>query len=211
MHADRLGRFKADIYLMSPPCQPYTRTGHQNQAADPRSKSFLAFLTALPILEAENKAPKYFFIENVQGFEVSQPWSPTTHKNSDTRELLAKTTQAAHYHFQEFLINPMHLGIPNSRTRYYFMAKHVSLGPLKDQELDGQLLRSGVAEDARWKRFCSEKLQSNLQPTPSLNSFFNLPMRNLEPYRIPQKVMRSPPKPNKQIFDKHAMVYGMLV
>ncbi|KAJ9080707.1 C-5 cytosine-specific DNA methylase [Entomophthora muscae] len=63
MNADKLGRFKADIYLMSPPCQPYTRTGHQNQAADPRSKSFLAFLEALPILDANNKAPKYLFIE----------------------------------------------------------------------------------------------------------------------------------------------------
>ncbi|KAJ9080706.1 C-5 cytosine-specific DNA methylase [Entomophthora muscae] len=93
----------------------------------------------------------------------------------------------------------MHLGIPNSRTRYYFMAKHVSLGPFKDQKLDGQLLRSDMAEDACWKNFCSTNLHSNFQATPTLSDFFGLPMHNLESYRIPKK-----------IFDKHAMVYDIV-
>ncbi len=36
--------YQADIFLMSPPCQPFTRNGKQEGSADPRCKSFLFLL-----------------------------------------------------------------------------------------------------------------------------------------------------------------------
>lgn len=57
----------ADIWTMSPPCQPYTRIGLQQGSVDARAKSFLHLLKVLG--EMENK-PKYILVENVKGFEV---------------------------------------------------------------------------------------------------------------------------------------------
>ena len=47
-----LDKHQADIWLMSPPCQPFTRRGLQLHDADPRSASFLHLLQLLPVLQA---------------------------------------------------------------------------------------------------------------------------------------------------------------
>ena len=49
--ASALDSFKADIWLMSPPCQPFTRRGLQLHAADRRSASFTHLLELLPSLK----------------------------------------------------------------------------------------------------------------------------------------------------------------
>ncbi len=49
--AAALDSFKADIWLMSPPCQPFTRRGLQLHAADRRSASFVHLLEILPSLK----------------------------------------------------------------------------------------------------------------------------------------------------------------
>lgn len=53
---------------MSPPCQPYTRTGRTQGSKDNRSKSF-TYLIGL--LDQMKNPPKWMLIENVKGFEVS--------------------------------------------------------------------------------------------------------------------------------------------
>ncbi|XP_072268880.1 tRNA (cytosine(38)-C(5))-methyltransferase [Pyxicephalus adspersus] len=98
-----------DMILMSPPCQPFTRIGLQGDVSDPRAKSFLYVLEVLPRLQ---KTPKYILLENVKGFE-----------SSEARGTLIKTLQSCGYHFQEFLLSPTCLGIPNSRLRYFLIAK----------------------------------------------------------------------------------------
>ncbi|XP_040208399.1 tRNA (cytosine(38)-C(5))-methyltransferase [Rana temporaria] len=98
-----------DMILMSPPCQPFTRIGLQGDVSDPRAKSFLYVLEVLPRLQ---KTPKYILLENVKGFE-----------SSEARGTLIKTLQNCGYHFQEFLLSPTCLGIPNSRLRYFLIAK----------------------------------------------------------------------------------------
>ncbi|XP_063306850.1 tRNA (cytosine(38)-C(5))-methyltransferase isoform X1 [Pelobates fuscus] len=98
-----------DMILMSPPCQPFTRIGLQGDVSDPRAKSFLYFLGILPRLQ---KLPSYIILENVKGFE-----------SSVARENLIKTLQTCGYHYQEFLLSPTCLGIPNSRLRYFLIAK----------------------------------------------------------------------------------------
>ncbi|KAJ8010416.1 hypothetical protein DPEC_G00074850 [Dallia pectoralis] len=98
-----------DMVLMSPPCQPFTRIGLQGDLSDPRSKSFLYILDLLPRL---SKLPRFILLENVKGFETSS-----------ARESLVKTLKECGYNYQELLVSPTCLGIPNSRLRYFMMAK----------------------------------------------------------------------------------------
>uniref|UniRef100_A0A8C1G4Q9 tRNA (cytosine(38)-C(5))-methyltransferase n=1 Tax=Cyprinus carpio TaxID=7962 RepID=A0A8C1G4Q9_CYPCA len=99
-----------DMILMSPPCQPFTRIGLQGDVADPRTKSFLYILELLP--SRLSKRPRFILLENVKGFETSA-----------ARDALLKTLRECDYSFQEFLISPTSLGIPNSRLRYFLIAK----------------------------------------------------------------------------------------
>ncbi|KAI9248551.1 S-adenosyl-L-methionine-dependent methyltransferase [Phascolomyces articulosus] len=103
----------ADVWTMSPPCQPYSRLGLQKGSQDARSKSFLHLLQ---VLEDMSNRPKYILVENVKGFE-----------ESDSRDLLVESLNKCDYTFQEFLLTPLQLGIPNSRMRYYLLAKQKPL------------------------------------------------------------------------------------
>ncbi|NXY86582.1 TRDMT methyltransferase, partial [Alcedo cyanopectus] len=102
-------RLSFDMILMSPPCQPFTRTGLQGDVSDPRTRSFLYILDILPRLQ---KLPKYLLIENVKGFE-----------SSSARNELLRTLEMCGFKYQEFLLSPTCLGIPNSRLRYFLIAK----------------------------------------------------------------------------------------
>lgn len=106
-------QLKADVFLMSPPCQPFTRQGHRVDDKDNRTSSFIHLLD---ILSGLSHKPSYIVIENVQGFE-----------SSVTREHLLKTLTTYDYSYQEFLLTPTQFGIPNSRLRYYLLAKHKPL------------------------------------------------------------------------------------
>jgi site-specific DNA-cytosine methylase len=44
-------------------------------------------------------------------------------QNSDSRQLLIEQLEACNYTYQEFLLNPLQMGIPNSRLRYYLLVK----------------------------------------------------------------------------------------
>ncbi|KAM6422156.1 tRNA (cytosine(38)-C(5))-methyltransferase isoform 2-T2 [Rhynochetos jubatus] len=102
-------RLSFDMILMSPPCQPFTRTGLQGDVSDPRTKSFLYILDILPRLQ---KPPKYLLLENVKGFE-----------SSAARDELLRTLETCGFKYQEFLLSPTCLGVPNSRLRYFLIAK----------------------------------------------------------------------------------------
>ena len=54
----------------------------------------------------------FVLIENVKGFE-----------DSDSRRILVRALKAKNLNVQEFLVNPSQVGIPNSRLRYYLVAK----------------------------------------------------------------------------------------
>ncbi|XP_006894358.1 PREDICTED: tRNA (cytosine(38)-C(5))-methyltransferase [Elephantulus edwardii] len=106
---EEFDRLSFNMILMSPPCQPFTRIGLQGDKTDPRTNSFLYILDILPRLQ---KLPKYIVLENVKGFEVSS-----------TRDLLIQTVVNCGFQYQEFLLSPTSLGIPNSRLRYFLIAK----------------------------------------------------------------------------------------
>eukprot|EP00041_Stephanoeca_diplocostata_P025053 m.647756 g.647756 ORF g.647756 m.647756 type:complete len:381 (+) comp22659_c0_seq6:169-1311(+) len=101
-------KYAADLWTMSPPCQPFTRAGKQMDVNDARTKSFLSILDMLSSMTSK---PKYLLLENVKGFE-----------SSVARTTLVTTLEACGYAYQEYLLTPEQLGIPNSRMRYYLIA-----------------------------------------------------------------------------------------
>lgn len=102
-----LNKLDVDTILMSPPCQPFTRNGLKCDIEDNRSCSFLHLLSILNDLHIEN-----ILIENVKGFE-----------NSKMRNILVETLNKSGFIYQEFILSPSQFGIPNSRHRYYCLAK----------------------------------------------------------------------------------------
>lgn len=108
----RLAALEADLFWLSPPCQPFTRRGPQRHLDDPRAATFLAALKHVAACR-----PPYLALENVVGFETSA-----------ARDRLLAVLEAAGYGaVQERLLCPSELGWPNRRPRYYLLAGR---GPL---------------------------------------------------------------------------------
>ncbi|KAJ3646568.1 hypothetical protein Zmor_024152 [Zophobas morio] len=102
-----INKLDVDTLLMSPPCQPFTRNGLQLDVEDERTKSFIHILKILPDLNIER-----ILIENVKGFETSQ-----------MRDLLIDALKKWDFNYQEFILSPTQVGVPNTRHRYYCLAK----------------------------------------------------------------------------------------
>ncbi|RCI06493.1 tRNA (cytosine-5-)-methyltransferase, partial [Rhizopus stolonifer] len=182
----------ADVWTMSPPCQPYTRIGLQQGSEDARAKSFLHLLKVLG--EMQNK-PKYILVENVKGFEVS-----------DSRDMLVDKLKHCDYSFQEFLLTPLQLGIPNSRMRYYLLAKlkplafarpvtstiitHIPLSEDMTDDFVDTRVKPGEAVD-------EEKLvNETVKPVEPLSKYLEHSV-HYEPYLVPDKVLAK----NGHVFD----------
>eukprot|EP00752_Nemacystus_decipiens_P006358 g5732.t1 len=102
------GGAAADIWLLSPPCQPFCRVGNRMDELDPRSTSFLHLLS---LLKTVKNPPSHFFLENVQGFD-----------GSHSHRRLLQTLTARGFDVEQYLLSPVQLGIPNTRLRYYCLA-----------------------------------------------------------------------------------------
>ena len=105
---EEVNKLKPTAILMSPPCQPFTRVGNKLDVKDPRCRAFLHLVDILPQLQTVN----YILMENVVGFECSE-----------MRRLFIEALKSNGMWFREFLLSPDSLGIPNSRTRYYLLAR----------------------------------------------------------------------------------------
>ncbi|KAG0362390.1 C-5 cytosine-specific DNA methylase [Podila minutissima] len=102
-------KYNANCWLMSPPCQPYTRGGKLLDLEDNRAKPLLHLLDQL---EKMTKPPTYLFLENVKNFETSR-----------SRERLVQLLHKMGYVFRECLLAPFNFGVPNDRLRYFLMAR----------------------------------------------------------------------------------------
>ncbi|MEO0601582.1 MAG: DNA cytosine methyltransferase, partial [Myxococcota bacterium] len=103
---DRLARFEADAWWMSPPCQPFTVRGRRRDVDDPRCAALLRLIGAIPAVR-----PRRLGLENVPGFAGSL---------AHTR--LVATLRAEGYAFAQVERCPTELGIPGERRRFYLLA-----------------------------------------------------------------------------------------
>lgn len=101
-----LKSFSADLWWLSPPCQPYTRRGQGRDIDDPRSQSLLCLIEQIRMLR-----PKHVALENVAAFA-----------NSRAFELLNRTLSESGYALLHRVICPTDMGWPNRRPRFYLLA-----------------------------------------------------------------------------------------
>eukprot|EP00750_Incisomonas_marina_P001821 INCI11697.1.p1 GENE.INCI11697.1~~INCI11697.1.p1 ORF type:complete len:437 (-),score=73.51 INCI11697.1:14-1324(-) len=109
----KLDAFGANMWVMSPPCQPHTRNGNKGDSDDPRSAGFR---NLLKILRETRQPPDFLLLENVEGFEGSQ---------SHGALIEAIEGAQAAYVYEEYILSPTQFGVPNQRDRYYFLARKV--------------------------------------------------------------------------------------
>lgn len=153
------------LLLMSPPCQPFTRsnTGARDDK-DPRSAALLNVVRQLELMQAP---PRYIALENVVGFEHS----------ACCLSLLAALERLG-YSYLQLQLSPAAFGVPNDRPRYYCLAR------MGDPFLDGQpndpaLLLSALPGHAPSP---AAPLSECLETHSALR---------LEQLRVPDAVMRS--------------------
>lgn len=105
---------EAELWWMSPPCQPYTIRGRQRDLADPRSRAFVRLLELLDAL-----APPHVALENV-------PWFEGSEAHARLRELLSRHGYAV----AEGTLCPSELGVPMQRRRFFLLASRtLPVGP----------------------------------------------------------------------------------
>lgn len=113
--ATKLADFAADLWWLSPPCQPYSVRGQQKDLADPRARSLAHLLTVFADIPLEC-LPRHLALENVAGFARSQ-----------ARQHLVELLTTRGYQFHERLLCPTELGMPSRRPRYYLVASREGL------------------------------------------------------------------------------------
>lgn len=118
-------RQRANTILMSPPCQPFTRTGKQQDVDDTRTDALRHLCGLLPQLDTVDAV----LMENVRGFETSR-----------ARDMYVSALRAAGFHLQEFILSPGQLQVPNTRHRYYCLAR--KWAPFACSPADGTLLET---------------------------------------------------------------------
>ncbi|KAI3385273.1 hypothetical protein SNEBB_002724 [Seison nebaliae] len=107
-----IGKFlDVDLVLASPPCQPFTRQGKKLDEKDHRSKGFLFLIDSFQLIPPRN-LPKFILIENVVNFEKS-----TVHRR------FIDLLKEKNFEFVQLILSPTFFFVPNSRPRYYCLAR----------------------------------------------------------------------------------------
>ncbi len=140
LNSHQLGLYQADLWWLSPPCQPYSVRGRQQDLADPRARSLVRLLDILAELPA-NRLPSYLALENVAGFATSQ-----------ARLKLLATLGERGYEVREEQLCPTEMGIPSRRPRYYLTAS-----------------RRGLNQSTLAVKEHCKPLASYLDPTPAID------------------------------------------
>lgn len=108
----------ADLWWLSPPCQPYCERGIRRDLDDPRARSFDHLRETLSLVP-EEKLPPRLCLENVAGFAGSRA-------HARFLDLLG----ARGYEVRERHLCPTELGVPSRRPRYYLAASRTLLAPV---------------------------------------------------------------------------------
>ncbi len=102
----QFANWRADLWWMSPPCQPFTQRGRQRDLADPRAQAFATLLQRI-----ERVRPTYVAMENVAAFQ-----------DSIAHDELQNMLDRGGYTFLEGIWCSTQFGLPNRRPRYYLIA-----------------------------------------------------------------------------------------
>jgi tRNA (cytosine38-C5)-methyltransferase len=105
LSVEELDSLACDAWLMSPPCQPFTRSGKRLDNEDNRTLALQHLVRVLPQMR---NPPKRLLLENVIGFE-----------QSECRRRLLATLADMGWEAAEFSLDPEDFGLPNRRPRYY--------------------------------------------------------------------------------------------
>ncbi|CAM8895327.1 unnamed protein product [Rhodiola kirilowii] len=179
-----LDRYEAHVWLLSPPCQPYTRQGLQKGSADARALSFLTILELIPYM---SKPPVMLFVENVVGFETS-----------DTHSMMVELFEKSDFVTQEFILSPLQFGVPYSRPRYYCLAKRKP-SSFKHPQFNNELLSTadllvgdnGAKSSANFEGKASTDNEKFLQHCEPIERFLEdeLVSSHLSMYLVPPSLI----------------------
>eukprot|EP00667_Euglena_gracilis_P007860 EG_transcript_7944 len=108
LELDPNSRPPCDIYLASPPCQPFSIAGKKLGFSDPRSKPFDAVLGYI-----NAKRPAMFVIENVAGLV-------TCRRGRDLKHIL-KQMDTQTYEIKHQVLKATDFDVPHRRKRIFFV------------------------------------------------------------------------------------------
>lgn len=132
----------AELWWLSPPCQPYTVRGRRRDLEDSRAHSLKVVLQRIREIR-----PRYVALENVGGFEGSQ-----------AQQLVRETLLQCQYRIAERLLCPTEIGVPNRRPRYYLVAAQGELAPWPHWRVPSVPLREYLDPEPPQDLFVSPEL-----------------------------------------------------
>lgn len=105
---------KAEMWTMSPPCQPFTKTMHAlHKGVDDQRNA--GFKHLVHLLSLSKQPPKWIIFENVKHFQGSK-----------MEEIWKTCLRDKGFSWQSYLVSPHQIGIPNCRTRFYMICERSS-------------------------------------------------------------------------------------
>lgn len=109
-------RHPTELWVLSPPCQPFTRN-HEISPEDNRTQALDHIIRIIQQLHDSNSAflPEKIALENVVGFETS----------SNCAALKTVLTMAE-FKYEEYILTPTQVGVPNERPRYFLIASRTA-------------------------------------------------------------------------------------
>ncbi len=150
----QLESLRANMWWLSPPCQPYSRRGNYRDIDDPRAAGLLRVIDLIePLL------PEVILLENVVGFERSISFQRLNDQLRKFDYVVASLT-----------LCPTQMGWPNRRPRFYLLARRggepISWRPLPqyDRTVSELIADHAPAADAM--------ASSSLQVDPAIVAMF---------------------------------------
>ncbi|XP_055617963.1 tRNA (cytosine(38)-C(5))-methyltransferase-like [Toxorhynchites rutilus septentrionalis] len=106
--ARRITELDVEVILMSPPSQLFSCNGASENVNDHQGNPFVHICNMLDELHTV----QFILMENVKGFV-----------RSESRKLYKRRLSTAGFHYREYVLSPDDFGVPNTRRRYYCVAK----------------------------------------------------------------------------------------
>ncbi|KAL5288319.1 TRDMT1 family protein [Megaselia abdita] len=153
----KIKTFGVNTILMSPSCQPFTRNGKQLDSLDARTdalKHISSILKDLTTIE-------YILMENVKGFETSR-----------SRDSYLNALKEVGFYIREFILSPSHFGVPNTRHRYFCLARKS-----KDFQFGGDTLWTEIPNDFKIPCFEKSLVKDHLE-------------NSVEDFQLPEELLR---------------------